>query len=82
MTNLDSLDAKKYVLVPAVRTSRRKIFVFEFINCANVPPYSSDAPTLLTLAASEREKDAWHAVAILCRTVNGSKFGYEARNAA
>jgi hypothetical protein len=50
-------------------------FVFEFINCTNVPPYSRDAPTLLAVVASEREKDALHAVAILCRTLNGSKFG-------
>ncbi|SRR6266404_27136 len=75
MTNLESLHAKKDVLMPAVRTSRRKIFVFEFINCANVPPYGSDAPTLLTLAAYESEKEARHALAILCRTVNGRKFG-------
>ena len=75
MTNLDSLYAKKDVLMPAVGTSSRKIFVFEFINCANVPPYSRDAATLLTLAASEREKDARHIVAILCRTGDGRKFG-------
>jgi hypothetical protein len=29
-------------------------FVFEFINCTNVPPYSRDAPTLLTVTAPER----------------------------
>jgi hypothetical protein len=75
MTNLDSLNAKKDVLMPAVRTSRRKIFVFEFINCANVPPYSCDAATLLTLAASESEKYARHTLAILCRTVDGRKVG-------
>ena len=45
MTNLDSLHAKKDVLMLAVGTSRRKIFVFEFINCANVPPHSRDEPT-------------------------------------
>jgi len=66
MANLDGLDAKKYVLMPALKTSRRKIFVFEFINCTNVPPYSSYAATLLTVAASEREKDARHAAVILC----------------
>ena len=73
MANLDSLYAKKYVLMPAVRTSRRKIFVFEFIYCTNVPPYSSYASTLLTTAASECKKDARHNLAILRRTVDGGK---------
>ena len=75
MANLDSLDTKKYVLMAAVRTSRRKIFVFEFINCANVPPYSRDAATLLTLAASERQKKARHYPGDSLSTVDGRKFG-------
>ena len=60
MANLDSLEAEKYIVMPAVRTSRRKIFVFEFIYCTNVPPYGSYASTLPTTAASECEKDAGH----------------------
>ena len=66
MANLDGLYAKKYVLMLALRTSRRKIFVFEFINRANVPPYRRNAPTLLTTAASESEKDAGRVLGILC----------------
>jgi hypothetical protein len=70
MTNLDGLDAKKNVLMPAIGTSRRKIFVFEFIYCTNVPPYSRDAATLLTLVASESQKEARH-----YPTVDGRKVG-------
>jgi hypothetical protein len=66
MANFDSLDAKKYILMPAVGTSCREIFVFEFINRANVPPYRRNAPTLLTTAASESEKDAGRVLGILC----------------
>jgi hypothetical protein len=58
--HLDGLDAKKDVLMPAVWTSRGKIFIFEFIYCTNVPPYSRDAATLLTLATSESQKEARH----------------------
>ena len=66
MTNLDSLYAKKYVVMPAVRTSHRKILIFELINRSNVPPYCRNASTFLTLAASEGKKEARHIVTIVC----------------